>query len=41
MDVRASGTINGAQIQELNCNGTLAQSFKIVAAANGAVSLVY
>jgi hypothetical protein len=40
MDVRASGTANGTQIQEWTCNGTGAQSFRLEDAGNGAFYVV-
>jgi hypothetical protein len=40
MDSRSAGTSDGTQIQEWSCNGTGAQSFQLVDAGNGAVSIV-
>ena len=40
LDAFAAGTTDGTQIEEYQCNGTGAQSFAVVAAANGAVNLL-
>ncbi len=40
MDVRASGTDDGTQVQEWSCNGTSAQSFELQDAGNGAFYIV-
>ncbi|HEY2512665.1 MAG TPA: RICIN domain-containing protein, partial [Polyangiaceae bacterium] len=40
MDAFAAGTTDGTPIQEFGCNGTAAQAFEVVAAANGAVNLL-
>ena len=40
MDVSASGTANGTQIQEWGCNGSGAQTFRLTQAANGTYTIV-
>ena len=40
MDVAGGATGDGAQIQEWNCNGTGAQSFRLDDAGNGALTIV-
>lgn len=40
MDINAGSSANGTQIQEYDCNGTAAQSFRLGDAGNGNVTLI-